>query len=63
MRDIVQALSRIAKLSHSRKHQKQELTVVVDEITVDIDQLEVQTPKTELQREESVESSADITDT
>lgn len=62
MRDIVQTLSRIAKLSHSRKHQNKELTVV-DEITVDIDQLEVQTPKTELQREESVESSVDMTDT
>ncbi|XP_058072935.1 calcium/calmodulin-regulated receptor-like kinase 1 [Magnolia sinica] len=57
MRDIVQSLTRIIKMRHSRKHQKQALPVTVEEVTIDMDQSEVLTPTSVHQREESVDST------
>ncbi|XP_068644407.1 calcium/calmodulin-regulated receptor-like kinase 1 isoform X2 [Aristolochia californica] len=56
MRDVVQALSRIIKLRHNRKHHKPSLPITLEEVAVDMEQAEVQTPVSELQREESMES-------
>ncbi|XP_077220630.1 calcium/calmodulin-regulated receptor-like kinase 1 isoform X2 [Tasmannia lanceolata] len=55
MRDIVQALSRIMKLCHSRKHHKQSLPVTPEEVSVDIDRWDIQIPITVLRRKESVD--------
>ncbi|KAI6690492.1 hypothetical protein NL676_027320 [Syzygium grande] len=40
MRDIVQVLSRILKLRHSRKHHRKSLSAATDEAAIDIDQQE-----------------------
>ncbi|XP_077243428.1 calcium/calmodulin-regulated receptor-like kinase 1 [Tasmannia lanceolata] len=55
MRDIVQALSQIVKLNHSRKHHKQSLPVTTEEVSVNIDQPEVQIPISILEEEESID--------
>ncbi|KAI3410620.1 Protein kinase domain-containing protein [Psidium guajava] len=62
MRDIVQVLSRILKLRHSRKHHRKSLSAATDETAIDIDQQESKTPTTNHQREESVDSTADTFD-
>eukprot|EP00268_Persea_americana_P048742 TRINITY_DN5175_c0_g1_i7.p1 TRINITY_DN5175_c0_g1~~TRINITY_DN5175_c0_g1_i7.p1 ORF type:complete len:431 (-),score=95.13 TRINITY_DN5175_c0_g1_i7:402-1694(-) len=62
MRDIVQALSRIIKLRHSRKHHRKELPISVEEVSIDIDQLETCTPTADHQRWESIDSTKDPCD-
>ncbi|XP_030443318.2 calcium/calmodulin-regulated receptor-like kinase 1 [Syzygium oleosum] len=62
MRDIVQVLSRILKLRHSRKHHRKSLSAATDEAAIDIDQQESRTPTSNHRREESVDSTADTFD-
>ncbi|KAF8410933.1 hypothetical protein HHK36_003470 [Tetracentron sinense] len=59
MRDIVQALSPILKLKHSRKHHKGALSATTEEISIDVDQSGMQIPITELRREEPMDSITD----
>lgn len=62
MRDIVQVLSRILKLRHSRNHHRKSLSAATDEATIDMDQQESKTPTSNHRREESVDSTADTFD-
>lgn len=62
MRDIVQALSRIIKLRHSRKHQRQSLPITAEEVSIDVDQSETPSRDASHQREESVDSTTDPRD-
>lgn len=62
MRDIVQVLSRILKLRHSRKHHRKSLSAATDETAIDMDQQESKTPNSNHRREESVDSTADTYD-
>ncbi|XP_022716975.1 calcium/calmodulin-regulated receptor-like kinase 1 [Durio zibethinus] len=58
MRDIVQVLTRILKMRHSKKHQKSS-SATADEVSVDLEQGETKIPITEHQRDESMDSAAD----
>lgn len=59
MRDIVQVLSRIPKMRHSRKHHTQSLSSTANDIAIDVDQPDSHTPVSEHKREESMDSTAD----
>lgn len=56
MRDIVQVLSQILKLRHSRRkqHSKSYSAATADDVSVDLDQLETKISVSEHRREESV---------
>ncbi|KAK9133599.1 hypothetical protein Scep_013127 [Stephania cephalantha] len=59
MRDIVQVVSRIVKLRHSRKHHNQSISSAED-VAFDVDgQSDSQIPITDLHREDSVDSIPD----
>ncbi|KAL8162575.1 hypothetical protein V2J09_014064 [Rumex salicifolius] len=55
MRDIVQALTKILKSKHRRKHIKKPLSATPEEVSIEVDQLEVHTPLSECRRD-SMES-------
>lgn len=60
MRDIVQVLSRIVKMTNHRKHHKKSLSATADEVTVNMDQLSHRSPlSSEHKRVESLDSTAD----
>ncbi|XXG71234.1 hypothetical protein AAC387_Pa07g0534 [Persea americana] len=59
MRDIVQPLSRIIKLRHSRKHQRKALPTTLEEVSIDMDHSEIHTPTAAHLRGESIDSIAD----
>ncbi|XP_071722964.1 calcium/calmodulin-regulated receptor-like kinase 1 [Rutidosis leptorrhynchoides] len=61
MRDIVQVLTRIVKLRHSKKHQRS-FSAPADEVTIEMEHIEAKmTPNSEQhhRRDESMESTAD----
>ncbi|KAF8016380.1 hypothetical protein BT93_H1782 [Corymbia citriodora subsp. variegata] len=62
MRDIVQVLSRLLKIRHSRKHHRKSLSAATDEAAIDMDQQGSKTPTSNHRREESVDSTADTFD-
>lgn len=56
MRDIVQVLSRIIKLRHSRKHHKKSPSAT-DEVSIDLEQPETKIQISQHRRDESIDSS------
>nr|DAD23202.1 TPA_asm: hypothetical protein HUJ06_024665 [Nelumbo nucifera] len=59
IRDVVQALSRILKLRHSRNHHKRATSATAEEVSIDVDRSEAQTPSTDHRRGESIDSFVD----
>lgn len=59
MRDMVQALSRIIKMRHSRKNQRKALPTTVEEVSIDMDQSEIHTLTAAHLRGESIDSTTD----
>lgn len=63
MRDVVQALSRIVKLRHSRKsNSRRLLSTVVDDESTDLEAYDHQSTAPEHRREESIDSISDLPD-
>ncbi|KAJ0046531.1 hypothetical protein Pint_04321 [Pistacia integerrima] len=58
MRDIVQVLSKILKMRHSRRHHRKSHSATADDVSVDLEQ-GTKTPIPEHRREESIDSAAD----
>lgn len=61
MRDIVQVLSKVLKMRHSRRHHRKSHSATTDDLSVDLEQ-GTKTPIPEHRREESIDSAAETPD-
>lgn len=63
MRDVVQVLSRIVKLRHSRKsNSRRLLSTAMDDESTDLEAYDRQSTAPEHRREESIDSMSDLPD-